>query len=388
MARKKGRRDNKTGSIYKDGSGYRAQIIVGYSPTTGGPLYRRVRTRTHAEAVDALKRLEAELQGGTLGRSSGATLAAFASAWLQRHVNAMRAPSTYRQYEWVVRTHILPTLGTKRLDKISRTDIQTLINAKAQQAVQPKSCASKSTKMLSRASLRAIKAVLHTIYEDAIKDGIAFKNPAGYVELPPEPRKPKEFLDPNQAKALYMATKQSQLPELLEFLLKTGTRIGEAVGIRWQDIDRDRCTVRICGQLQRIGGKMVRQESTKTNQIRILPLSTEQVQGLLEMRQKFQGYGWEDPDDLVFLNPYGRRCDPRYVTDELKRVCRSAGVPEVSPHKLRHTAATLALYATGDMHAVQKMLGHSQQSLTTDLYGHATAETLRPVADAIGKLLS
>ena len=385
MARKAGRRDSKTGSIYRDGDGYRAQVVVGYSPKTGGPLYKRVRTKSHAEAVEAVKRLLSDVQHGRTGQSSGLTLEGYSSSWLAERVKPLRRPSTYRQYEWILREHVWPTLGKKKLDKISRGDIQKLIVAKASQA--PIVGGKQAGGSLSRSTLRVIRAVLHALFEDALREQVAFTNPAEYVELPQEPKKAREFLDPDQAKALSLAAKSSQLPELLEFLLKTGTRIGEAVGIRWQDVDQERCTARICGQLQRIGGKMIRQESTKTNQIRLLPLSAEQIAGLLVMREKFQGYGWEDPDDLVFLNPYGRRCDPRYVADELKRVCRAAGVPEVSPHKLRHTAATLAVYATGDMHAVQKMLGHSQQSLTTDLYGHATAETLRPIADALGKLL-
>lgn len=93
--------------------------------------------------------------------------------------------------------------------------------------------------------------------------------------------------------------------------------------------------------------------------------------------------GIQAPEGIAFLNVYGRRLDPKYVANRLKALCREAEIPEVSLHKLRHSAATLALAETGDLHAVQKLLGHQQVSLTADLYGHATAETLRPVADAI-----
>ena len=63
-------------------------------------------------------------------------------------------------------------------------------------------------------------------------------------------------------------------------------------------------------------------------------------------------------------------------------------IPVVSPHKLHHTTATLALMETGDLHGVQKMLDHQQVALTSNLYGPATAERLRPITDALGQLVN
>jgi integrase len=108
---------------------------------------------------------------------------------------------------------------------------------------------------------------------------------------------------------------------------------------------------------------------------------------LQELKSRQLVEGISDPDGMVFLNPYGRRLDPKYVRDRLAELCRSAGVPVVSPHKIRHTAATLALGATGDLHAVQKMLGHSQISLTANLYGHGTAEAQRRLANALSEII-
>ena len=76
------------------------------------------------------------------------------------------------------------------------------------------------------------------------------------------------------------------------------------------------------------------------------------------------------------------------VSGRLKTVCAVAGVPPVSPHKLRHTAATLALMTMGDLHAVQKLLGHQQQSLTANLYGHGVLESARRANDGIESVLN
>lgn len=87
---------------------------------------------------------------------------------------------------------------------------------------------------------------------------------------------------------------------------------------------------------------------------------------LRDLRSRTLLEGTDDPDGLVFLNPYGRRLDPKFVRDRLRDLCKEAGVPTISPHKARHTAATLALGATGDLGAVQRMLGHAQISLTAN----------------------
>lgn len=170
-------------------------------------------------------------------------------------------------------------------------------------------------------------------------------------------------------------------------MLSTGTRLGEARGIRWEDLDLDTKNpetgepeplVRIRGQLQRIGGKLTYRATTKTHQDRVLPLPATMGRELRAIAAQQMVDGIADPDGIVFLNPEGRRLDEKYVSDRLKAACVEAGIKPISPHKLRHTSATLALAESGgDLHAVQKMLGHQQSRLTADLYGHATPERLR-----------
>lgn len=389
MARKKHRRDSGTGSIYKDGAGYRVAVLVGTCPDTGKPLYRKARAASHEEAVATLARMQSELRSGHLTKAQSATFAEYFNNWLENKVKALRAPSTYRQYEWVVREHLIPVLGKKKLDQVNRTDIKALIASKTKQTTKPraKSPAAPSERTLSRSTLNAIRVVLHSAYQDAIRDDLAAKNPADYIELPKTRKAVPVFLTPDQAAALMRQARESDIPELLAFLLTTGCRIGEALGVRWQDIDLPNRRVTICGQLQRIGGKLTRLDSTKTNQIRTLALSTSLTTSLQGLKSRQLVEGWNDPEGLAFLNSYGRRFDPKFVSKRIKALCREARVPEVSPHKLRHTAATLALAETGDLHAVQKMLGHQQVALTANLYGHATAEILRPVTDAIERAL-
>lgn len=384
----KNRRANGTGAIFRNGNLWRVKVAVGIDPETGKTRFRTASGKTQAEAIEALKRLEADLRAGKLTAAKGNTVEGFLAHWLEVHIRTNRAPATYRQYAWLVKDHIVPILGRKLLDKVTRQDVQALLAAKATQTVRSRSKEPQATdKPLSRATLRLIRAVLHAAYQDAIRDGIAARNPAENVEVQAEAGKSAVFLEPAQAAALMRAAAESDLAELFRFLLTTGTRIGEATGLRWQDVDLERGFVRIRGQLQRIGGKLTYRPTTKTNQDRALPIGPSMIDALKSLRAAQMVNGFEDAEGIVFLNAEGRRLDPKFVSKRLARVCQAAGVPVVSPHKLRHTAATLALAETGDLHAVQKLLGHQQVALTADLYGHATAETLRGVASAIEKSL-
>lgn len=378
-------REKGTGSIYKAGNGYRVQVTAGYGPD-GRQLYARVRCKTHAEAVQTLNRVVQELATGKVGAPTGTRLADYLEAWLKDVVEPGLAPNTAKLYRWIVKDHIVPTLGRKLVDRVTRKEVQRLIRLKSEQVVQPRSKDGKptSTKTLSQSTLRNIRAVLHSAYAEAVRDGLAPSNPADHVALPRAPQAETQFLNPAEAALLLKAAEPTEFGPLVSFLLATGCRIGEATGLRWQDVDLDRGYAHVRGQLQRQGGRLVYVPGTKTNKGRVLPLAPRVVTMLQGMRL----LGAEpDPDGVIFLNVYGRRFDRKYVGTGIKALCRQAGIPEVSPHKLRHTYATTALAGTGDLHGVQKMLGHSQVSLTANLYGHATAESLRPVSDTVERVM-
>jgi integrase len=387
---KQSRRDNNTGSIYREGSGYRVAVLIGIHPSTGKTIYKKARAGNHKDAVETLQRLQADVRAGKLVQTQGVTFANFINHWLENKIKPMRAHSTYRQYEWVAREHLIPVLGKKKIDQIKRVDIQTLISSKVGQKAKPKgkNPTEPSTKSLSRSTLRACRVVLHAAFEDALKDGLLGHNPAHSIDLPREAKQEVSYFSPEQAISLLKAAKESEIPELLLFLLSTGARIGEALGLRWADVNFQLNQVRICGQLQRVNGTLTRLTATKTNQDRTLPVPHSVIKSFQNLRSSQMVNRWSDPDGLVFLNAYGRRFDQKFVWKRLMATCDAAGIPRMSAHKLRHTAATLALAASGDLHKVQKLLGHQQVALTANLYGHATAENLRGVSDILEKLLN
>lgn len=386
---KQKRRANGDGWVYQSEGGWRYKLAVGVDPVSGKVRYRGGRASSHAEATDKLRKFQAELLSGRLTMRTKGTVATFLDEWVENAIKPNRANATYRQYRWIIDQHITPHLGKKRIEDIRRLDIQKLVAVKASQTVQSraKDGESQPDKKLSRSTLRLIRAILHTAFNDAIHDGLVSVNPASHIELPKEVKKAPVSLKQDQAQAFLRAAVESDMPEFWHFLFMTGTRLGEASGLRWQDLDLNEGTARIAGQLQRQGGELRYISGTKTNRSRELQLPKTLIDMLKDLRSKSMLEGIQDPDGLVFLNPYGRRLDQKYVRDRIRELCEKAGVPLISPHGARHTAATLALGATGDLHAVQKLLGHAQISLTANLYGHGTAEAQRRVANALGSML-
>jgi len=391
--KKSGRRDSKSGQIVEDGKYFRARLEVGRDSRTGKPKYKTARCKTRTEAVEALAKMLTEQGMGATTPTEHSNFGQLLDHWLATTVQPSKSHNTYRQYEWICRTHIKPHLGSKQTDKVTRADVQRLLSLKATQTVSPKDKEKKGIRQdtLSSNTLQHILAVLHNAFEEAKRHGFATKNPAENVDLPRKAKQAKkQFLTLDEIVKFMAALDESDLGDLFAFMIATGTRVGEASAVRWQDVDLtlpNRPLVWIRGQLQRIDGKLVYQTGTKTSQERCLPLTSDVATRLQAIKAKRVLTGVTDPDGVVFLNSENRRLDQKHINNRLAELCGEASIPVISAHKLRHTAATLALSETGDLHGVQKMLGHSQVSLTSDLYGHATAETLRPLSNAIEKAL-
>lgn len=383
------RRANGDGWVYQDGPQWRYKLAVGTDAATGKIQYKGGRAKSHVEATEKLRKLQAEFLTGRLAAPSKGSLGSYLDGWVENSIKPNRAMSTYRQYRWLIDQHIVPHLGKKRVEDVRRPDVQKLIALKATQLVQPRTARTQGSSgvKLSRNTLRLIRAVLHAAFNDAIRDGLATINPASHVELPKEAKKAPVSLKEAEVRMLLKIAADADMAEFWLFLFLTGCRLAEASGLRWQDVDLSARVARIQGQLHRVEGSLRYVAGTKTNQTRDLQLPDALVFRLQELKSRQLIEETSDPDGLVFLNPYGRRLDPKYVRDRLAELCRLAGVPVISPHKARHTAATLALSATGDLHSVQKMLGHAQISLTANLYGHGTAEAQRRVADSLSSIM-
>ncbi|OHO81783.1 recombinase XerC [Corynebacterium sp. HMSC036E10] len=153
---------------------------------------------------------------------------------------------------------------------------------------------------------------------------------------------------------------------MLELLYATGMRVGELTGLNLADIDLARGLARVTG---------------KGNKQRVVPFGREATLALnewLEFGRSELANG--KAEDAVFVGSRGGRIDQRQVRRVVERAGQRAGVSDISPHTLRHTAATHMLEGGADLRVVQEMLGHSSLQ-TTQIYTHVSAQRLKNVYD-------
>lgn len=184
-----------------------------------------------------------------------------------------------------------------------------------------------------------------------------------------------------QLSTLLASSRNSHWYPLWVLLGTAGLRIGEALGLKWSDVDLDWGRVQVRRALQRQRGcGLVFVEPKSYRSRRMVCLCRLAVEALSELRRSSDG-------ELVFLNRRGQAQDSSSVTDALKVALERAGLPQIRVHDLRHTTATVLLEAGAHPKLVQDLLGHSTVALTLNTYSHVTAGLSDQAARAVDKAL-
>lgn len=221
--------------------------------------------------------------------------------------------------------------------------------------------------------------VLHQVLAQAVADGRLAVNPAAELELPTIDETEKRYLSVAQIWALADAAGEHRALVLL--LGFTGLRFGEAAALRIGDIDLVHGRVRVHRSVTAVNGKMIF-SAPKSHQARTVALPRFLADVL---REHFAGRNLGAlafPDSRggpLRLSSVRRRWWARAVID-------SGAPPGLSPHEVRHSAASMAISAGASIKVLQKMLGHKSATLTLDRYGHLYGDELQGVADRLDSL--
>jgi integrase len=178
------------------------------------------------------------------------------------------------------------------------------------------------------------------------------------------------------------------LRSLLVFLVGTGCRRGEALALRWSDLDVDGGTARIRATLARTRDGLVMTGPKTEKSRRQVPLPRPVVEELRAHRaaqaaERLRlGPAWVDLD-LVFPNEIGGYWEPRNVARSCAALAASVGLEDVTIHTIRHSTASALIEAGTPMKVVQELLGHSSFAITADVYSHVGAEQQRDAADRL-----
>lgn len=250
----------------------------------------------------------------------------------------------------------------------------------------------KSGRPLSPSTMRRIHGVLRSALNTAVKRRLIPYNPANHIELAPEnPKRPKPWTA-TECRRFLAGMADDRLIDLYHLMIVTGMRRGEAVGLRWEDVDLDGEYLQVVQQITDVNGRSVLGKPKTRKGDRLVQLDRDTVAVLRRHRDRQKaeraawGPAWQD-SGYVFTREDGTALRPEYVTRHFNDLRRQVGLPPIRLHDLRHTNASLALDGGADLKVVSERLGHSQLAITADLYTHVNRRLGKAVAEQIAATL-
>jgi len=376
---KRRKRGQGEGSIYKRKDGrWVGAVNLGYQ---NGSLKRKYYYgETRAEVSGKLTTALNDLQKGIPIVTERQTISEFLQSWLSDIAKPSIRPKTFKTYSYLVRIHIEPALGRRSLAKLSPQDVQRFLNDKLQSGLSPK-------------TVRHIHATLRCALNVAEKWGLIPRNVATLVSTPRLQKKEVRTFTPEEARIFLEAIKGDRLEGLFSVALALGLRQGEALGLRWQDIDFDSRTLRVNVALQRIDKKFQLVEPKTERSRRVLPLpetvySTLRAHRSRQLEEKLvAGPHWPETG-LAFTTRLGTPLEPRNVVRKFHALLKKAGLPHYRFHDLRHACASLLLAQGVPARTVMDILGHSQISLTMNTYAHVMPAMKQDAVDLMESILT
>ena len=334
--------------------------------------------KTQKDAREKLRALQRDHERGLPVQVKRQTLAQFAQHWLAEKEGSVR-PMTFESYSTAMRVHILPALGRHELTALQPQHVQALLKAKRTAGLSPR-------------TVENILVVLGIALKQALRWELVARNVASLVDRPRVERHEIKPFTPEEARDFLTAIRGQRLEALYTTALALGLRKGEALGLRWEDVDFEGRVINVRRQLQRIGGQQ-RLVELKTDQSRrVIPLPEVVVSALRahrirQLEERLQaGERWRD-QGLVFTSTTGTPLEPSNILKQFKKVLAQAGLRPMRFHDLRHCCASLLLAQNVHPKQVQAILGHSQISTTLDIYSHLTPGSERQVADLMDGML-
>lgn len=248
---------------------------------------------------------------------------------------------------------------------------------------------------LSPETVRRFHSFLYAVLSQAEKEMIILYNPAAKA-TPPQRGNSKmaAYFQPDELRQILKAadTEPIEKRALIYFLAVTGCRIGEALGLKWDKVSFEKKQIKIDSSLHYLPERGAYDGPTKTKNTRSITLPQEmlaimrkarvkQDEQRLKMGDQWKGSGY------VFSHSDGTPIIPGSVNGWLNRFSARHGLPHISPHMFRHTAASIMIANGIDVVTVSKMLGHSNTSTTTDVYSHAIEEAKQNAAKCIADVI-
>jgi len=373
------RRGRDEGSIYRHGERdlWVGNVNLGW--IDGKRRRKVVYGKTRKEVAEKLKLILREHQQGLAVATDKQTLQEYMERWLDEVVEARTRAKTIHSYREIARLHIYPTLGKVTLQRLSPDQVQRLLASKHRGGLSARTC-------------QYIRAVLRMALGQAQKHGLLARNVAALVDPPRGEKRATVFLNPDQARQLLDGVRGDRLEALYRVALSLGLRRGEVLGLRWDDIDWAAATLRIERSIGVVDGLRHLGPPKTAAGLRTIHLPATLVDALRahqqrqECERKAAGPRWQE-QGYVFPGTTGTAIHPNNIVRRFHVALKHAGLPPMSFHGLRHSAASI-MAAQGIMPGVaMRILGHSSVEITQGIYTHVFDASLRQAADTMDRAM-
>lgn len=306
--------------------------------------------KTRGDAVEAERKLKDQVkEAGEIAADPGRqTLAVYLRSWLEGRASI--SPKTRETYKHLIEGQIIPALGHHRLGQLKKHNISNAYRT-----------------MEGRISARSIThchRILRLALKHAVEQEILTRNPADGAERPSVEDKEMLALDERQVNRLLALVTGNRLEIPVRLAVFCGLRRGEALALRWVDLDLDEGTLAVRRSLEQTKGNL-RFKSPKTRKPRVVAIPPSLVDVLRRHRESMPA-----DRELVVCREDGLPMTPNALTSAFRHFIARTDLPRCRFHDLRHTSATLLLKQRVPVKVVSQRLGHSTTKLTLDVYGH------------------
>lgn len=375
------RRGAGEGAVYRQADGLWAAAVELGRDSTGRRQRKVIRGRTKAGVVAKLEQVRADVAKGLPIVDERRTTEDYLRWWVAEVLPGTIKDSTVTDYSWVLEHYVIPHVGRVPLAKLGPEQVHQMLRNLEGEGMSAR------TRQYARAVLR--RALGH-----AERWGMVTRNVAALVEGPRTvTTRLDDTLTAAEAQRLLAVASEDRLCALAVIVLRLGLRKGEALALRWENVDLDAGELRVQGTLKRKVGEGLVLDTPKTKAgERTLPLLADCSEALVSRRRRQAaekleaGPAWEERG-FVFTTPLGTPVDPRNVNRWWDSLCERAGIGHRRFHASRHTAATLLLDAGAPLEVVSAILGHASLAITADVYAKVTQDAKRRAVTAVDRLL-
>ena len=300
------------------------------------------------------------------------------------------APGTLENYRTALQ-RAAAVFGEIKMEDITNLTVKQYIND-----LQANGKNQFNGKPLAHKTILKHYIVLHALFENAVENEVIEVSPMQKMKRP-KPRKdetPKEPVVYTESEVQYIYKCLDNEPlkwkALVMFAIDSGCRRGEIIGLKWSEIDFKTGKVNICRNAQYTAGKGTYISTPKNHKNRVIYLNRPVLTVLAEWKrqQALLHFGQGIPQsEFCFTQDNGKMMNPQAPTSYLSRFGKKYNLPGIHPHALRHTMATISIANRADIVSISEKLGHSEPSITLNVYSHANEEAQRRANEALAQAI-